>query len=698
MCKLFIKFMMITFILLSVPFKLAASGDGGMAVIDGIIPISISNAAKLLGEDNIYFLNANTQEVVENYGSISGSIYINTEKWETLLPEDKNAVLIFYCLNRTCYASSEAAFEALKMGYNNVFVMLEGIEQWIIMGHPVEKIKIDKNILQKHHMSMTDMLIKNSTLESWFKSTQVTNYTDGIHHNIRFGAIPACRDCHGAENEIKAKSALSKISVNNNCALCHKDQNRTFYGSAHSMDTNPKETQPVCSDCHSVHTTKTIGVLNAKQLSDDKCGSCHKKEQKRYHETFHGKAMVLNVRGDTPSIAACFDCHGTHNILKSTDSKSTLYGEARIKTCAECHKNSNSNFANFIAHADHADKTNYPQLYYAYMFMTGLVVFVFAFFGAHTLFWSIRLFLTRLKHPAAWKKMKEAIHKNEVKIRRFTLFQKIQHFFMAVSFLGLSFTGLPQKFYTAPWAQKMIDFMGGPIATTKLHHIFAVIMITVFLAHIAEFTIKGFMRKDSIRDTKSGKLSFKLFLKALFGPESLMPRIQDFKDFASHVKWFFGKGERPQFDRWTYWEKFDYLAVFWGMFVIGLSGLVMWFPTFFTMFLPGWMLNLAAIVHSDEALLATGFIFAVHFFNTHFRADRFPMDTVIFSGFITEEEMKIERVNWYNRLKNSGKFESLLIYDNNFDSYKKFAKLIGFIMLFTGLILLFLIIYAYIAR
>ena len=97
-------------------------------------------------------------------------------------------------------------------------------------------------------------------------------------------------------------------------------------------------------------------------------------------------------------------------------------------------------------------------------------------------------------------------------------------------------------------------------------------------------------------------------------------------------KWFFGKGPRPQFDRWTYWEKFDYFAVFWGVFAIGLSGLIMWFPEFFSRFMPGWMINVALIVHSDEALLAAGFIFTVHFFNTHFRLEKFPMDTVIFSG------------------------------------------------------------------
>jgi cytochrome b subunit of formate dehydrogenase len=90
--------------------------------------------------------------------------------------------------------------------------------------------------------------------------------------------------------------------------------------------------------------------------------------------------------------------------------------------------------------------------------------------------------------------------------------------------------------------------------------------------------------------------------------------------------------------------------VFWGVFVIGLSGLVMWYPVFFTRFMSGWMINIALLVHSDEALLGTGFIFTFHFFNTHFRLEKFPMDTVIFSGRISKTEMLHERERWYNRL------------------------------------------------
>ena len=61
----------------------------------------------------------------------------------------------------------------------------------------------------------------------------------------------------------------------------------------------------------------------------------------------------------------------------------------------------------------------------------------------------------------------------------------------------------------------------------------------------------------------------------------------DGREFVASIKWFFGKGERPDYGRFTYWEKFDYFAVFWGMFIIGSTGLFLWFPEFFTNVLPG---------------------------------------------------------------------------------------------------------------
>lgn len=127
------------------------------------------------------------------------------------------------------------------------------------------------------------------------------------------------------------------------------------------------------------------------------------------------------------------------------------------------------------------------------------------------------------------------------------------------------------------------------------------------------------------------------------------------------IKWFLGKAPRPQYGRWTYWEKFDYFAVFWGMIVIGSTGMTLWFPEFFTLFFPGWIINVATIIHSDEALLATGFIFTIHFFNTHLRPEKFPMDIVIFTGNMTLDEFKEDRPAEYEELVKNGELEKLFV-------------------------------------
>ncbi|HTL59292.1 MAG TPA: hypothetical protein VL361_26705, partial [Candidatus Limnocylindrales bacterium] len=200
-----------------------------------------------------------------------------------------------------------------------------------------------------------------------------------------------------------------------------------------------------------------------------------------------------------------------------------------------------------------------------------------------------------------------------------------------------------------------------------------------------------------IRDPQSGKWSLKRLWSTVFGPDSMMPTLQDWRDFVAHNRWFFGKGPKPQFDRWTYWEKFDYFAVFWGVFIIGASGLMMWFPTTFTRFLPGWLINVALIIHSDEALLAAGFIFSIHFFNTHFRIEKFPMDTVIFSGRVSKNELLHERRRWYDRLMAEGRLDEFRVRDE-WLRWKSIARSFGYFFFGLGVILLVLILYAMITR
>ena len=173
-----------------------------------------------------------------------------------------------------------------------------------------------------------------------------------------------------------------------------------------------------------------------------------------------------------------------------------------------------------------------------------------------------------------------------------------------------------------------------------------------------------------------------------------MPNGQDIKDFVATIKWFVGKGPKPEYGRWTYWEKFDYLAVFWGVAVIGFSGLVLWFPEYFTKVFPGWLINVAHIIHSDEALLAVGFIFTIHFFNTHLRPEAFPMDTVIFTGVVPFEHFKEDRPREYKHLKETGRLKKVLTKREGKQPYENWIKFFGFCFVAFGLIMVGLIVYS----
>jgi cytochrome b subunit of formate dehydrogenase len=311
--------------------------------------------------------------------------------------------------------------------------------------------------------------------------------------------------------------------------------------------------------------------------------------------------------------------------------------------------------------------------------MTSLLLFVFGFFGIHTLLWIPRSIIEARKkkhHPKPQGELKY--------VRRFTKSQRVTHIFVILSFLLLAFTGMMLKFAHMPWANKLSKLIGGVQVAGNIHRFAAIITFGYFLFHV--FSL--------LKMKKENHLSFKKFI---FGANSLMFNKQDINDFIGTVKWFLGLGPRPKYGRWTYWEKFDYMAVFWGVAVIGFSGLILWFPEFFTIVFPGWIINVAQIIHSDEALLAVVFIFTIHFFNTHLRPEAFPMDTVIFTGHVELEEYKIDRPKEWEQLQKSGNLEKVVVKKEITSSWLKIVKFFGYIFLVSGIILAILIIYSLIA-
>jgi cytochrome b subunit of formate dehydrogenase len=245
--------------------------------------------------------------------------------------------------------------------------------------------------------------------------------------------------------------------------------------------------------------------------------------------------------------------------------------------------------------------------------------------------------------------MEGSVKAKALQFQRFTRLNRGLHALMIVSFISLALTGMTLKFSYTSWAAFLSRRLGGFESAGFIHRAAATLMFGLFAIHLWDL--------NRLRREEHGGS----WIRLVFGPSSMLFTRKDLDDFVGSLKWFVGKGPRPRYGRWTYWEKFDYFAVFWGIFVIGSTGLMLWFPVLFTRIFPGWLINVATIVHSDEALLATGFIFTVHFFNTHLRPEKFPMDTVVFTGRMPVAEFKRDKPEEYDALVKEGRLGEYLV-------------------------------------
>ncbi len=213
---------------------------------------------------------------------------------------------------------------------------------------------------------------------------------------------------------------------------------------------------------------------------------------------------------------------------------------------------------------------------------------------------------------------------------RLSLNIRLQHGLMALSVLVLIASGLPLKFHEHAWAKAIIDALGGPDSSPLIHRGAATLLIAVGLWHLGYITL-----------TREGRGNF----------GALLPRPQDALDAFKQIGYYLGRSDdRPRFDRFSYVEKFDYWAVYWGMVIMIGSGTMLWFTSFFLRFLPKWVTDIAKEAHSDEALLATLAIIIWHFYNVHLNPHKFPMNRTFLTGKISEREMIEEHPLEYERM------------------------------------------------
>jgi cytochrome b subunit of formate dehydrogenase len=273
-----------------------------------------------------------------------------------------------------------------------------------------------------------------------------------------------------------------------------------------------------------------------------------------------------------------------------------------------------------------------------------LLLTTFGLFGVHSVLWFIRglIDVIRSGRPSRLRPHGPAYV-------RFPLFHRVGHAVMLLAFLGLALTGLPLKYSHTAWAQNIAHTMGGFASTSFWHRVCALVTFGCFAAYLVRLV--WLYRQGRRRGESRTAL--------VFGPDSPMPRSRDAKDFFAMMRWFFGLGPKPTYDRWGYWEKFDFWGAAADIIIIGSTGLVLWFPNFFCRFLPGIGLNVAQVIHSTQALLATGFVFAVHFFNTHLRPDVFPVDRSVLTGLVGEDEFQETRPELFERLRQQGRLDTL---------------------------------------
>ena len=479
----------------------------------------------------------------------------------------------------------------------------------------------------------------------------------------------SCSDCHGAHNILTVKDPESNLSGKHlleACVSCHSTIVPDYEASSHGKAFKAgQKDAPSCTDCHTAvsHNRAPDSTRDFSLQMIDTCSRCHQEQAPSYRDTFHGQATAFGYK---PS-ATCADCHSPHRNLPSTDPTSTVHPSNLVQTCSTCHVDANSSFSTYNPHPEPKNPEKGYATYLVYTFMTWLLFGVFTFFGIHTALWLQRSLVAVLRGEIVKPERKEG----DPYVRRFERQHRFTHLLIVISFLGLAATGLPLMYSFTDWGQWVVALHGGLGVTRFLHRFCAIITMVYAAYHVWFILKKAFVERD---------------LKAFWGSESMVARKQDFIDLFKMFRWYFYLGPKPKLDRFTYWEKFDYFAVFWGVPVIGLSGFMLWFPNFFTSFLPGEALNIAMIVHGEEALLATAFIFAFHFFHSHMRPENFPMDMVMFTGRMRLSRFIEERPAEYERLVRENRLESIIVPPPS-EPFLKFAKIFGYAAYIIGTLL-----------
>ena len=446
----------------------------------------------------------------------------------------------------------------------------------------------------------------------------------GIHgQELRKGnaAAPECNTCHGTTHEVKnTKSATFRATVPDTCGMCHSEVAAAFQASVHGKAVARGVAQaPVCTDCHGEHSilppSNASSPVNSRNIRAT-CGSCHgdvrlarkfgfpSDRLVSFDASFHG----LAANAGSQTVANCASCHGVHNILPSSDPRSTVHVKNLAATCGRCHPGAGHRFAIGPVHmtSARADSTGTGWVRRFYLSVISVTIGLMLLHNAGD--WARKLYRLRLSRSA--RNAGQAV--GEPQFRMFG-FERLQHALLAISFITLVWSGFALKFPDQWWARPMLLWESSGSVRSVVHRVAAVVFIAVTMMHAISLFASAKLRRHW---------------------QSLMPKAQDIREGLGTFGYNLGVlSERPALSEHSYVEKAEYWAVVWGAVVMILSGVFLWANDFALAWLPKSVLDVATAIHFYEAVLATLAILVWHFYSVIFDPDVYPLDTAVITGF-----------------------------------------------------------------
>lgn len=469
--------------------------------------------------------------------------------------------------------------------------------------------------------------------ESQYKET-----LDSIHLRVLAAGhreAPVCTDCHGAHDV--SPPSHPRLKVDMTCARCHQEIFTAYSQSVHGADLVREEDNPdvpTCTDCHGVHRIEAPHTLQFRLRSPQLCAHCHTDAARMskyglstavlrtYVADFHGTTVQLfrERPGARLNEAVCTDCHGVHDIKKTDDPQSRVIKENLLRTCQQCHPTATANFPTAWVKHYIPSPTQFPWVYYVELFYKIVIPLTIGFFLIFIVLDAMRRIITWIRVERGTRRRAERFYE------RFHWTQLVEHWVMALAFVMLALTGLPQKFSDTPWAYAIAAALGGVQSLRQIHHTFAIVLILAAIFHMGGVGYRVFVRRT---------------------PLSMLPRLQDLKDLLRDMGYNLGLVRGPaRCDRFTYAEKLEYWALIWGTLIMVLTGFILWNPIWFTSFLPGEIVPAAKAAHGWEAVLAVLAILTWHVYHAHVK----HFNTSIFTGKISQEELEREHPLEWERL------------------------------------------------